>query len=173
MAFFSRQRWRAKKALAFLRAPRYNSVVSTAYQHFCRCDGIGRRSGFKIRRWRHRVGSSPTTGTKTEPIIDTMCHLSVQFLYARKALKTGAFQAIMGKPALPEERQTDCFMPEWTCSGIRAEKLSFQNGLSFHQKKRLWGAVQNSITGAFAIPVYSISVISAPFLKRNTRLPSP
>ena len=29
----------------------------------CRCDGIGRRSGFKIRRQRWRVGSSPTTGT--------------------------------------------------------------------------------------------------------------
>ena len=32
-------------------------------RQICRCDGIGRRSGFKIRRWRHRVGSSPTTGT--------------------------------------------------------------------------------------------------------------
>ena len=72
---------------------------------------------------------------KTEPIIDTMCHLSVQFLYARKALKTGAFQAITGESALPEERQTACFMPGWPCSGLRAEKLSF------HQKKRLWGAV--------------------------------
>ena len=29
----------------------------------CRCDGIGRRDGLKIRWWRHRVGSSPTTGT--------------------------------------------------------------------------------------------------------------
>ena len=28
-----------------------------------RCDGIGRRDGFKIRWWQHRVGSSPTTGT--------------------------------------------------------------------------------------------------------------
>ena len=28
-----------------------------------RCDGIGRRSGFKIRRWQHRGGSSPPTGT--------------------------------------------------------------------------------------------------------------
>ena len=28
-----------------------------------RCDGIGRRDGLKIRWWRHRVGSSPTTGT--------------------------------------------------------------------------------------------------------------
>ena len=80
-------------------------------------------------------GSNPLTQTKTEPIIDTMCHLSVQFLYARKALKTGAFQAIAGYSALPEERQTGCFMPEWPCPGLRAEKLSFQNGLSFHQKK--------------------------------------
>ena len=29
----------------------------------CRCDGIGRRSGLKIHRWRHRAGSSPATGT--------------------------------------------------------------------------------------------------------------
>ena len=28
-----------------------------------RSDGIGRRDGLKIRWWRHRVGSSPTTGT--------------------------------------------------------------------------------------------------------------
>ncbi len=58
-----------------------------------------------------------------------MCHLSVQFLYARKALKTGAFQAIVGESALPEERQSGCYMPEWACSTLRAEKLSFQNGL--------------------------------------------
>ena len=31
----------------------------------CRCDGIGRRDGLKIRWWRHRVGSSPTTGTSS------------------------------------------------------------------------------------------------------------
>ena len=32
----------------------------------CRCDGIGRRSGLKIRRWRHRAGSTPASGTKKE-----------------------------------------------------------------------------------------------------------
>ena len=32
--------------------------------HTCRCDGIGRRSGLKIHRWRQRAGSSPATGTK-------------------------------------------------------------------------------------------------------------
>ena len=31
--------------------------------HTCRCDGIGRRSGLKIHRWRQRAGSSPATGT--------------------------------------------------------------------------------------------------------------
>ena len=49
-----------KKALEFSRDVLYNN------RGICRCDGIGRRSGFKIRRWRHRVGSSPTTGTKSE-----------------------------------------------------------------------------------------------------------
>ena len=32
----------------------------------CRCDGIGRRSGLKIRRWRQRTGSSLVTGTTSE-----------------------------------------------------------------------------------------------------------
>ena len=31
----------------------------------CRCDGIGRRSGLKIHRWRQRTGSSPVTGTNS------------------------------------------------------------------------------------------------------------
>ena len=31
-----------------------------------RCVGIGRRDGLKIRWWQHRVGSTPTTGTKKE-----------------------------------------------------------------------------------------------------------
>ena len=35
--------------------------------HSCRCDGIGRRSGLKIHRWRQRTGSSPVTGTKNIP----------------------------------------------------------------------------------------------------------
>lgn len=30
-----------------------------------RCDGIGRRSGLKIHRWRQRTGSSPVTGTNS------------------------------------------------------------------------------------------------------------
>ena len=34
------------------------------YSSTCRCDGIGRRSGLKIHRWRQRTGSSPVTGTK-------------------------------------------------------------------------------------------------------------
>ena len=29
----------------------------------CRHDGIGRRAGFKIPWWQHRVGSTPTAGT--------------------------------------------------------------------------------------------------------------
>ena len=33
----------------------------------CRCDGIGRRSGLKIHRWRQRTGSSPVTGTNSAP----------------------------------------------------------------------------------------------------------
>ena len=40
----------------------YNTPCSTR-----RCDGIGRRSGLKIHRWRHRAGSSPATGTKNIP----------------------------------------------------------------------------------------------------------
>ena len=36
-------------------------------KQICRCDGIGRRAGFKIQWWQHRVGSTPTTGTKKCP----------------------------------------------------------------------------------------------------------
>ena len=42
--------------------------------NFCRCDGIGRRSGLKIHRWRQRTGSSPVTGTKSE-----ICCISTDF----------------------------------------------------------------------------------------------
>ena len=41
----------------------------------CRCDGIGRRSGFKIRRGRLRVGSSPTTGTTSEQALYRLLRL--------------------------------------------------------------------------------------------------
>ena len=40
--------------------------MCTKFEHIRRCDGIGRRDGLKIRWWQHRVGSSPTTGTKLE-----------------------------------------------------------------------------------------------------------
>ncbi len=55
--FATLPRKNSHKPLAFLRCILYN--------HFrtCRCDGIGRRSGLKIHRWRHRAGSSPATGT--------------------------------------------------------------------------------------------------------------
>ena len=44
-----------------------NAHPKTHSNHtFCRCDGIGRRSGLKIHRWRQRTGSSPVTGTKKE-----------------------------------------------------------------------------------------------------------
>ena len=43
-----------------MRGGTHYSIISPAP---CRCDGIGRRSGLKIHRWRHRAGSSPATGT--------------------------------------------------------------------------------------------------------------
>ena len=51
----------AEKTLSFSLA---NGRV-IVYNAFCtcRCDGIGRRSGLKIHRWRQRTGSSPVTGT--------------------------------------------------------------------------------------------------------------
>ena len=39
------------------------------YFESCRCVGIGRRDGLKIRWWQHRVGSSPTTGTSSSQAI--------------------------------------------------------------------------------------------------------
>ena len=51
----------AKLPLEFVRRLLYNIPV------MCRCDGIGRRSGLKIHRWRQRTGSSPVTGTMMPP----------------------------------------------------------------------------------------------------------
>ena len=41
----------------------------------CRCDGIGRRSGLKIHRWRQRTGSSPVTGTTSEQALYRLLRL--------------------------------------------------------------------------------------------------
>ena len=35
----------------------------------CRCDGIGRRAGLKIRSWRQGAGSTPAAGTKKSLIL--------------------------------------------------------------------------------------------------------
>ena len=51
----------------------------------CRCDGIGRRSGLKIHRWRHRAGSSPATGTK---IKERGISLSLLFYFAKRRTRT-------------------------------------------------------------------------------------
>ena len=37
----------------------------TSRPHRCRCGGIGRRDGLKIRFWQQSVGSIPSTGTST------------------------------------------------------------------------------------------------------------
>ena len=42
------------------------SVPTRHGKHICRYDGIGRRSGLKIRRQRWRAGSTPATGTTSE-----------------------------------------------------------------------------------------------------------
>ena len=44
----------------------------------CRCDGIGRRSGLKIHRWRQRTGSSPVTGTTSEQALYRLLRLFLQ-----------------------------------------------------------------------------------------------
>ena len=43
------------------------------FNYTCRCDGIGRRSGLKIHRWRQRTGSSPVTGTKKADTHSGIC----------------------------------------------------------------------------------------------------
>ena len=62
--------------------------------HSRRCDGIGRRSGFKIRRQRWRVGSSPTTGTMIS--WQTAKGLVCQFLYTecKNSLRRSNFTAV-------------------------------------------------------------------------------
>ena len=58
----------------------YNIFVAL----LCRCDGIGRRSGLKIHRWRQRTGSSPVTGTIKEKrlISRKPCGIN-RFLYSK------------------------------------------------------------------------------------------
>ena len=48
-----------------------------------RCDGIGRRSGLKIRRWQHRGGSSPPTGTI---VVADFVSFATTFFYRRLSL---------------------------------------------------------------------------------------
>ena len=55
-----------EKMLAFQTIEAYNICAKEITT--CRCDGIGRRSGLKIHRWRQRAGSSPATGTKIRGI---------------------------------------------------------------------------------------------------------
>ncbi len=66
---------------------------------FCRCDGIGRRSGLKIHRWRHRAGSSPATGTKKKDMTNRSC-LSFWVPAAGGGLHPSVFQ-MLGANELP------------------------------------------------------------------------
>ena len=53
----------------------YNTIIK------CRCDGIGRRAGLKIRSWRQGAGSTPATGTKQEKPITSRFSLGYRFFY--------------------------------------------------------------------------------------------
>ena len=57
-------------------------LCKTRYNiNICRCDGIGRRDGLKIRWWRHRVGSSPTTGTSQDNTIRALLGCVIFFYF--------------------------------------------------------------------------------------------
>ena len=58
----------------------------TASRQHCRDGGIGRRTGLKIPRWRHHVGSIPTPGTK---------HLSDSVLGSRSKLEPDLRRAFL------------------------------------------------------------------------------
>ena len=53
----------------------------------CRCDGIGRRSGLKIHRWRQRTGSSPVTGTTLKRLSPKALRGQAFCFYLRNGLK--------------------------------------------------------------------------------------
>ena len=94
----------------------------------------GRRSGFKIRRWRHRVGSSPTTGTTTSEELS-----SIPFPRLRRAGKTtyplspSSFpnRRIHGDPPIWFKRQPGYGLPRCTTS----EELS---SIPFPRLRRAW-----------------------------------
>ena len=79
-----------EKVLEFSRAFLYNKPVS-----ICRCDGIGRRDGLKIRWWRHRVGSSPTTGTSSS---QALYRLRRAFSFHCKAHRALILRLLASKP---------------------------------------------------------------------------
>ena len=65
----------------------------------CRCDGIGRRSGLKIHRWRQRTGSSPVTGTITDTVTDRIISVAVSVFYP-KFQKTSLITELLHLPGL-------------------------------------------------------------------------
>ncbi len=51
----------------------------------CRSGGTGRRTGFKIQRWQHREGSTPSFGTISNSNLDVMNLCSWHLLFRAKA----------------------------------------------------------------------------------------
>ena len=78
-------------------------------RHTCQYVGNGRRGGFKIRWWRHRVGSSPTTGTKSPIGQAYVCVVessySAAILVRDPASHGWCFADVEGFHAMRSERQ--------------------------------------------------------------------
>ena len=101
----------------------------------CRCDGIGRRSGLKIHRWRQRTGSSPVTGTMSS------VHNATEHSYVKEQSKGCSFTISMGRfapterlrllhffyPALPTRYST---ATPWRLSNTTLSGYSSTSGIS-------------------------------------------
>ena len=74
-------------------------------KYICRCDGIGRRSGLKIHRWRHRAGSSPATGTSGKLPLPSRAPHVVGCVFFFAALVAGSYFVISARSAPRASRE--------------------------------------------------------------------
>ena len=63
-----------------------------------RCDGIGRRAGLKIQSWQQGAGSTPATGTRTEPTVDTIISCRFVTFLPQNLCGSGDFSFVVEPP---------------------------------------------------------------------------
>ena len=114
---WQRSKFRERKANRKFWEPQQEDVVDPKatvgnlnnVRHTCRCDGIGRRSGLKIHRWRQRAGSSPATGTIIPTLIWYFWFSKGRYFYIHFYPRTGWIPKLCNAFSFPLPR--DCALP--------------------------------------------------------------